>query len=298
MDLTHVQFTGTPTSRRGTISRLVPDRMPASGEVAASPDWPPLRAAGGLPAFVLARAGLSPGTYRQGPLDRRVPACLRALRVQSEPAAQARLSSQPELLDLALSTLLIGVSGLFRDAEVFETLRAAVVPALGARRGTLRVLSLGCSGGAELYSVAILLDEAGLLDRTDLAGCDCRSDAVARARAGVFADGELADLDAGIRSRYFERAPSGWRVIERVRRRTTWRTADATREVPAGPWDLVLCRNMTIYLLASVIQAMFCRIVHELAPEGFLVVGKAERPPASLKFATVGRCVYRGRRDG
>jgi chemotaxis methyl-accepting protein methylase len=287
-----------PTIRRGSIRRLVPDRMPASGEASASPDRPPLQVVGGLPAFVLARAGLSPEMYRHGPLDRRVPACLRALRVQSEPAAQARLSSQPELLDLALSTLLIGVSGLFRDAEVFDTLRAAVVPALGARRGTLRVLSLGCSGGAELYSLAILLDEAGLLDRGELAGCDCRRDAVARARAGVFTDDALADLDAGIRSRYFERAPSGWRVIERVRRFTTWRAVDATREIPAGPWDLVLCRNVTIYLLPSVVEVMFGRIGHELAPDGFLVVGRAERPPAALRVATVGRCVYRVRRDG
>ena len=65
-----------------------------------------------------------------------------------------------------------------------------------------------------------------------------------------------------------------------LRRRTRWVQADATRRVLAGPWDVILCRNLAIYLTPSASAALFTRLAAALVPGGHLVVGKAERPPA------------------
>src|SRR5690606_38568523 len=102
--------------------------------------------------------------YRSRPLERRLGACLRSLRVGSEDEAKALIAARPELLNRILSTLLIGVTEFFRDPLVFASLREIVVPELGRRTSAPRVLSVGCANGAELYSVAILLAEAGLLE--------------------------------------------------------------------------------------------------------------------------------------
>lgn len=293
IDLTHVRFQGRSTirsrtalSRREAPRAWEPKRALHTGERVAAPAPP-------LPAAILERAGLEPAAYRPGPLARRVGACLRLTRAGTEAAALARLDARPELLGPALDTVLIGVSGFFRDAAVFETLAGEVVARLRARSVPPRVLSIGCSTGAELYSVAILLAEAGLLAGSRLLGVDCRRSAVASARAGVYGAAELGELDEARRARWFEPVGDGWRIAEPLRRAARWRVADATRAVEPGPWDLVLCRNLFIYLQPVVVERMLRGIVGALSPGGFLVVGKAERPAAGLGLAGVGRCVYR-----
>lgn len=247
----------------------------------------------GLPAFVLERAGLDPAVYRATPLRRRTSACLRAMRTESEGIAQARLTTDPGLADVALNALLIGVSEFFRDPMVFDALRTIVIPALAARARPIRVASIGCSSGAELYSVAMQLAEAGALHRSTLLGVDCRPTAVSLARAGVFADASLTSLRPDLQTRYFEAAVGGWRVVDALRRRTSWHVLDATRDLPPGRWDVVLCRNLVIYLQTRTADMLFERLGRQLAPGGFLVVGHAERPPASLKLTHVARCIYR-----
>jgi chemotaxis protein methyltransferase CheR len=247
----------------------------------------------GLPAFVLERAGLDPTLYRATPLGRRTSACLRAMRAESERIAEERLTTDPNLMNVALNALLIGVSQFFRDPLVFETLRTSVIPELAARPRPLRVASIGCASGAELYSVAMMLAEAGALDRSSLRGFDCRPSAINLARRGLFAGDALGDLDLGLRSRYFEPVGDGWRVVDAIRHRTNWRVLDATRDCPAGPWDIVLCRNLVIYLQTRAADLLFERLSEQLGPGGWLVVGHAERPPASLKLTQLARCVYR-----
>lgn len=231
--------------------------------------------------------------YRETPLRRRTGACLRAIRADSEAVALSRMAVDPRLADVALNTLLIGVSEFFRDSMVFQALQTIVMPALDQRQRPLRILSIGCSTGAELYSVAMLLAQSELLAGSYLLGVDCRAEAVAQGRRGVFADAALTNVAQDMRSRYFTPVIDGWRIADDLRKQTEWCVLDATRECPAGPWDLVLCRNLVIYLQDEVAYAMFERMLRQLARGGFVVVGKAERPPTSLELTPVGRCVYR-----
>lgn len=253
---------------------------------------PEPEALSGLPATILDQAGLDPAAYRVAPLKRRTAACLRAIRVETEQQALARLRTSSGVGDTALNTLLIGVSDFFRDAVVFDTLSRTVIPSFARVATPVRILSVGASSGAELYSVAMLLAEASLLDRVELVGIDCRGGAVEQARAGVFPSAALVTVPPDLQTRYFEPAGTARRVVDRIRQRTTWLKADAVRECPPGPWNMVLCRNLAIYLQPSASEVMFRRIVGELAPGGVLVVGKAERPAGGLRLTERGRCIY------
>jgi chemotaxis methyl-accepting protein methylase len=99
--------------------------------------------------------------------------------------------------------------------------------------------------------MGMVLAEAGLLEGAHLFGTDCRADAVAAARSALFPPDAPEGLSVERRSRHFERMGSGWRVVEAVRRHTAWRIADSTVAVPGGLWDLILCRNLVIYLEAA-----------------------------------------------
>lgn len=287
MDLTHVRFSAAP--RRG---------LPARGPAAAHHRRPAgyqddAGVVEGLPALVLRRAGLEPSAYRSPPLRRRVAACLRAVRAPCEVAACGRLDDEG-VRDAALDSLLIGVSGFFRDADVWKALQDSVLPALAHRcPSPIRVLSIGCAGGAELYSVAMLLAEARLLSGAELVGVDCRRRAVAAARAGLFDPPALDGIAPGLRVRYFERHGAAWRIAGALRHRCTFHVMDATRALPAGRWDLVLCRNVLMYLRSGVADTVCRRAIASLAPGGSLVLGKAERPPSSSRLTTVSRSIHR-----
>jgi len=243
-------------------------------------------------AWVLERAGLDAACYRAAPLERRLAACLRALHARTEAEGRQILERRPELLATAVSALLIGVTAFFRDRAVFEALRTEVVPLLSRRRRPLRIWSAGCANGAELYSMAILLAEAGLLEGSYLLGSDCRRDAVEQARTArhELPAREAAPLQGGI-TRFSEK--QSWHPIEPLRRCLHWKVADLNRGVEAGPWDMLLWRNMAIYLTSEVAASTWQALAAVLSPGGVLVVGQAERPPAELPLTCVSRCIYR-----
>jgi chemotaxis protein methyltransferase CheR len=292
MNLRHISFEGTRLAeRRGVRPVRSHGRRPVAALAPAH--------ATGLPGYVLQQCGLDPRAFRDAPMSRRLPACLRMLRAASVDEACAVLAATPGLLPVALNTLLVGVTEFFRDRPVFDALQTLVIPALTAAPCTpIRVWSAGAADGAELYSVAILLAEAGVLDRCELVGTDCRPSAVERARSGLFEASSVAALPAHIRQRYFTPAASGehWQVADSMRVHTRWTVADVCSSDEPGPWDLVLCRNVAIYLSPWAAADVFSRLARLMASRGYLVVGKADRPATSA-LRSVARCIYQVRRS-
>lgn len=287
--LRHVRFAGRPA--------IAGSRPWQRGKLSSPPQAPAARACerpGEFVSWVFARAGLDAENYRGEPLARRLGACLRALRAGSEAQAREAMEQRPDLLGAAISSLLIGVTDFFRDPPVFDALATKVLPAFQPSpiRG-LRVWSAGCSNGAELYSVAILLAKAGLLEGSFLLGSDCRPDAVEHARKAVYKTANLRRIEPAERRRHFEQAGGAWRPIERLRRHVHWKVADLGRGVEPGPWDLILWRNVAIYLRSHAAAAAWQGLAGALAPGGVLVVGKAERAPVELPLIAVRRCIYR-----
>jgi chemotaxis methyl-accepting protein methylase len=243
--------------------------------------------------WLFEKAGISPGIYRPRTLDRRLDACLRRLKVGSGAAAQALLETHPELIPEILDAVLIGVSSFFRDPDVFENLRTEVDRASGGRRGRFRVLSAGCAEGQELYSVAILLDELGVLDSSELLGVDCRPAAVERARRGLFIPAQLAGVNTVRKARYFSLEGSGFSVREFLRCRTSWETDDLLRDSDNSRFDLICCRNVAIFLTPGGAATVWSRLCEQLVSGGVLVTGSAEKPSAQLPLNRIGPCIYR-----
>ncbi len=287
-DLRHVSFRG--VAAHGPLPSST--RRVAGASAGGSPH--PAGPAGQFADWVLSQAKLDPRVYRSRVFARRLPSCLRILNVSSPAAARARLEERSELLPVVLSTLLIGVTGFFRDAPVFEDFRAVVLPRLIAHPWKPRVWSAACSSGAELYSIAILLDEAGLLDGATLLGTDCRDDAIAEARAATYGRPVTDTLSASGATRYFTPL-EGQRVraVARLRSAVSWKAADLHVKAEPGPWDVVLWRNAAIYIEPAAAERIYRQLAGTLVPGGFLVVGKAERPPFDIGLVQAGHCLYR-----
>jgi chemotaxis protein methyltransferase CheR len=293
MDLAHVSFTGIDppsVSRAGRtpVRRRSPAPTPRPGTPKASAPT-----VDSLAASVLRQQGLSPTAYRAHSLRRRLPACLRQLRAPTSEAAERILRRAPHLLPSVLDTLLIGVTAFFRDAAVFEQLRAAVLPELLRSRPGIRVYAAGVSSGHELYSVAMMLDELSALEQSDLLGLDCRSGAIDQACAGIFAPEDLTNLSAEQRERYFPVDGGRRRACPRLRTRINWHCGDLMAFDSAAPRHLILFRNVAIYLEPEAALRAWKRLCDQLERGGFIVSGKAEQPPPAFPLTRVGPCIFR-----
>lgn len=301
-DLSHVYFAGaiaTEAIRPEDQSPLKP-RFPGPrqrGLVASKKNGlaesEPLKPLSPLLTFILCQSGLAAENYQAKALHRRFAACLRMLRVHSEQAGLSRLQQNPQLLARSLSALLIGVSEFFRDEAVFEQLRQEVLPVAVKRTPALRVYSAGCSAGQELYSVAILLDELGALETSQLLGVDCRQEAIAQARSGSYSLSELKGVEATRRQRYFCTEGRRAFIANRLRQRTEWRAADFGEFQAAEPWDVILFRNVAIYLAAPYATRVWHRLDQQLRPGGVAVTGSADHPPEDLPWRREAACIYR-----
>jgi chemotaxis protein methyltransferase CheR len=188
----------------------------------------------------------------------------------------------------------IGETSFFRDWPVFELLREQVLPGLIARRlhiRKLRIWSAGCSTGQEAYSVAMLLCEHfPELAEWDMriVGTDLSQEAVAVARTGRFCTREISQgLPASYQGRYMERMGQAWVVAARVSRLCEFVRADLREEVSDGnEFDLVLLRNVLLYLSPGERSRVLDGLRQQMAADGALVLGCGERAEDSTTLFT------------
>jgi len=246
-----------------------------------------------LVRFILRQSGLDSGAYQPKALNRRLGACLRVLRTASEEAALKALRQNPALLEACLGSLLIGVSDFFRDAAVFDQIKRVVLPQMLQNDRTVRVYSAGCSAGHELYSVAMILDELGGLEASQLLGLDCRPDAIEQARSGGFSVSDLKGIGEHRQQRYFRVEGRCAVILPRLRRNATWHVGDFGVFLDPKPWDLILFRNVAIYLQAEYANRIWHRLDQQLKPGGMVIAGSADRPPEDLRWKRESSCIYR-----
>ena len=224
----------------------------------------------------LSRAtGLDLDAYRASHVGERIGRALERERVSEVAELAALLRRNAEALARFRHSVAVSVSGLFRDPVQFRLLEEEILPSLLTRPGRVRVWSAGCADGTELYSVAMLLERAGALERSSLLGTDLLEENVAAARAGAYLD------DATRR---------------RLRAFVRWQRDDLTGAgAPPRRWNLVLCRNVAIYLAPAAKQKLHAALADALACSGVLLLGRSERvaDPASLGLAQIGPHAYR-----
>ncbi len=285
---------GTTDERRHIFSRGVPLSRERSRPSVRLLTHRPERPDGGderLTRRLFDEAGLDFSLYRTSALQRRNGACHRVIGADDTDAALRRLDRRPELVPQALDAVLLGVTAFFRDAEVFRHLERQVLPHVLLCTERPRVWSAACSSGEELHSVAIMLHAAGELRRCQLLGTDVRASALRTAAAGLYA--EPVRRPAGtVRD---PRLPGGplVRMPPAVTQHIAWKQADLLRTVESGPWDVILWRNMAIYLTTEAVTDVWTRLAAELRPGGWIISGKAERAPGHLGLQRVAPSIYR-----
>jgi two-component system CheB/CheR fusion protein len=181
------------------------------------------------------------------------------------------------------NTILINVTGFFRDPEAWEFLRGQVLPALlAAKKPTqpLRVWSAGCASGEEAYTLAMVLAEmlglAEFRDRVKIYATDVDEDALAHARQGSYSEREVRGIPAELLDRYFDLVGGRYVFRKDLRRSVIFGRNDLVQDAPISRIDLLVCRNALMYFTAEAQARILARFHFALAPAGVLFLGKAE----------------------
>ncbi len=233
-----------------------------------------------------ARTGQQLTIGRRWRIEAALSPILRERRITSldELVAGLVTDQEPALANRIIDALLNNETYFFRDRRPFETLEQQVLPALAQRRQAsrrLRIWSAGCSTGQEVYSLAMLFaDDPGQWRgwTIDIVGTDVSATVVDRARSGVYTQFEIQrGLAVGRMVRWFEEHEGGWRAVESLRRQVRFRVHNLLDPPPSqGGFDVVLCRNVLLYLDADTRVLAFDRLAAALAPEGRLMLGAGE----------------------
>lgn len=247
--------------------------------------------------LVGARTGL---TFAPHPCDAAEAGIRRAMargRVPEVGRYLALLEAGERTLDDLITELTVGETYFFREPAQFEFIRREVIPDVLRRRGhdhPLRVWSAGCASGEEAYTLAIVVEEAGLGGRAYVRGTDLSQAALTRARAASYRKWSLRGVDDAVVRRYFRPQQDRWLLDERISKRVDFGVlnlaVDAYPGLATGIWgmDLILCRNVLIYFDRDAIARVAREMYASLADGGWLITGPSDPPLAgAAPFETV-----------
>jgi two-component system CheB/CheR fusion protein len=247
--------------------------------------------------------------YKRGTLSRRIQRRMddrgkRTLREYS-----ALLDREPAEFDALVNSMLIKVTSFFRDREGWEALSTKVLPRMLSEKRPgeeVRVWCAGCATGEEAFSAAIVLAEAmgpsfGSQE-VKIFGTDVDERAIACARKGQYTREQVESVPKKVLSEYFVEEGGGYAVRKELRRAVVFGINNLVSDAPISRLDLLICRNVFIYLDTPLQKRVLSRFHYALRRHGILMLGKSELIPFAARIyepLDLSLRIYRkdGRRD-
>jgi two-component system CheB/CheR fusion protein len=236
-----------------------------------------------LLVFIRDARGFDFTGYKRSSLARRIRKRMHEVGSADYVEYRDRLESNAEEFGHLFNTILINVTGFFRDAETWTFLQREVMPELLAdvdQERDIRLWSAGCASGEEAYSLAIAFSEAlGVEEcakRVKIYGTDVDDEALRDARIGLYTAKALGALPDELRDKYFEQNGAQFSFRPDLRRRVVFGHHDITRDAPISRLDLLVCRNTLMYFNVETQSQVIDRFHFALRESGYLLLGKAE----------------------
>jgi chemotaxis protein methyltransferase CheR len=222
-------------------------------------------------------AGISATSVLGRDVEAGLQAAAQRLGTSRDALASRLVARDPASVVALLESVLVHESHFFRHPEQFEALKRCVFASTPCHR-PLSLWSAGCAGGEEAYSLAMALAEAERepgLDR--IVASDVSTLAIATAREGVYCEWSLRGVSRSRRMRFFSGVDPSLRVSDPIRRQVEFRVQELVHgPAPGERFDVILCRNVLIYLEPDALEKLLTKFVSALVDGGVLVVSPAE----------------------
>ncbi len=227
--------------------------------------------------------GVDFGKYKESTVNRRITRRMLMRKVIKLGDYLALLNNDSREVQALYNDMLIGVTQFFREPDTFARLSDKVLPQIiKDKKGdeTIRVWVPGCATGEEAYSVAICVREA--LEKESKAlpiqvfGTDLNENYITKAREGVYLENIALYVSESRLNRFFHKINGEYQVNKLIRDLCVFSKHDLINDPPFSNMDLIICRNVLIYV-KSEMQERILRLFHYgLKPTGFLILGRSE----------------------
>ena len=217
--------------------------------------------------------------YKRPTLVRRVGKRCNELGLETFASYQDYLQVHPDEFGILFDTILINVTGFFRDKEAWDYVDRNIVPQITSGNDPIRIWSTGTASGEEAYSAAIMFCEAlgpeQFLHRVKIYATDVDEQALGKARSGYSAK-DMEELNPDLRTRYFEPAAGRFTFRQALRRALIFGRHDLMQDAPISRLDLLICRNTLMYFTSEAQGRILARFHYALNDDGYLFLGRAE----------------------
>lgn len=221
--------------------------------------------------------------YKMPTLSRRVMRRMSVKKLTSISDYLNYLQSNEEEVETLYREFLIGVTKFFRNNEAFDYIEKEIIPSIFSdtnNKEPIKVWSVGCSTGEEAYSLAILfkeyMDKKGI-DRTiKIFATDLDEYAIQTANKGIFSESIVADVSLERLKKFFIKKDHVYHISPIIRKMIIFSNHNATQDPPLTKMDLVICRNLLIYLQSSLQQKLLAALHYAAKPNRYLFIGPSE----------------------
>lgn len=223
--------------------------------------------------------------YKEKQLKRRIDSLMQSQGFKDYSSYFQALVKDEKQLNKFLDKVTINVSEFFRNPEIFEILEKKILPMLLAKKSKLKIWSAACSNGCEPYSVAIIMDEIAPQGLLRLEATDIDKKILEVAKAGKYDPRFLKNVSPQRLAKYFRKEGDQYCIIETIKRMVTFRYHDLLLDKYGSGYDLIICRNVTIYFTPEMQDYLYANFYQALAPGGVLFIGATEN---MLKYRDFG----------
>ena len=223
--------------------------------------------------------------YKKNTLIRRIERRMNVHQIEKLANYVRFLQENLEEVDVLFDELLIGVTNFFRDGSVWDKLKEEALPELINHlpdNYTLRAWVTGCSTGEEAYSLAMAFVETNEKIRPpknlrlQIFATDIDSDAIDLARKGIYGANIATDVSPERLNQFFIKDGNGFRVNALIREMVVFATHNVIKDPPFTKLDILMCRNMLIYMETELQKKLFNLFHYSLNAGGIMLLGSAE----------------------
>ena len=222
--------------------------------------------------------------YKRNTVFRRIERRMNSHQIREFTQYVRYLQENPPEVEALFKELLIGVTKFFRDREAFDHLKTHLLPLLRQKPAdsVVRVWAPGCSTGEEAYSLVMCLLECldqvepGKYLKIQIFATDINPDGIDNARLGMYPESITADVSPERLSRFFTKLDGYYQIKKEVRDVVIFALHNLTKDAPFTKLDLLVCRNLLIYLSANLQRNIIPVFHYALTPGGLLMLGPSE----------------------
>ncbi len=249
-----------------------------------------------LKRYVQDQFGMDLSAYKDNQIKRRLETHLARNNVSTyKDYVQAIKGDHEEKVKL-LRALTVNTTEFYRDPAVFDFLKDKLIPELLTSRRRIRIWSAGSSDGSEAYTLAMILDHLQISpQRFEIQASDIDMEILEKAKEGAYMEQRLTKLPPGWKEKYFTKIERTFKVSEEIKNQVIFKKHDLLGRLIPGPWDIILCRNVLIYLTKEAQEDLIARFAQALSLDSYLILGWPEYifNPEKLGLARVGPCTYK-----